>query len=153
MAMTQPLRSSRACVALAVIGLLTSLGQAHSPAQIPLGKAAVALHEINPKIVDAIAKYADPVDAYVAVYPEAAGEFAERRLLHVGGEETAEWMTEGDKLRLRRKGKKFRDVTDHEEFMKQQVAIQSQPARKSPSYDATAFTLANIRGSRFARLY
>jgi leucyl aminopeptidase len=30
-------------------------------------------------------------------------------------------MTEGDKLRLRRQGKKFVDITDHEEFYAKQV--------------------------------
>ncbi|KAG5921184.1 hypothetical protein E4U53_003827 [Claviceps sorghi] len=28
------------------------------------------------------------------------------------------WMTEGDKLRLKRQGKKFADLTDHDEFIK-----------------------------------
>jgi leucyl aminopeptidase len=51
--------------------------------------------------------------------------------LHVVGEQKPEWMTEGDKLRLRRRGKKFVDITDHEEFYAQQAGILSGKASES----------------------
>ncbi|PYH97635.1 Zn-dependent exopeptidase [Aspergillus ellipticus CBS 707.79] len=52
----------------------------------------------------------------VFLNPDSAALLAQPRLLHVRGEPKPEWMTEGDKLRLRRSGKKFMDITEHEEF-------------------------------------
>ncbi|KAM0812139.1 putative Peptide hydrolase [Seiridium cardinale] len=65
--------------------------------------------------------HTDPVDAYLALRPEAAAELAEPRLLQVLGEEP-EWMTVGDKMRLRRKGKKFMDVTEYQDMYDEQLA-------------------------------
>ncbi|KID84799.1 peptidase [Metarhizium guizhouense ARSEF 977] len=78
-------------------------------------------HQVDPVILDALKKHSDPVDALVSLHPEAADQLAQPRLLRVSGEPTARWMTEGDKLRLKRKGHRFIDITDHEDFYKQNV--------------------------------
>ncbi|KAK8035430.1 hypothetical protein PG993_010425 [Apiospora rasikravindrae] len=82
-------------------------------------------HIIDDAITAALSKYADPVDAFVALHPGAARDLAEPRLLHVQGEEKPQWMTEGDKLRLRRQRKKFVDITDHHELYAQHADIQA----------------------------
>lgn len=89
-------------------------------------------HVVDDAITAALAKHADPVDAFVALRPEAAKALAVPRLLHVQGAETSQWMTEGDKLRLRRQRKKFVDITDHYEFYAQQADVQAGKARKHP---------------------
>lgn len=77
--------------------------------------------EAQQQILQTVKAHLDPVDAYLALRPEAAAELAERRLLHVSGEQEPEWMTVGDKMRLRRKGKKFMDVTDYQDVYAEQV--------------------------------
>jgi len=80
-----------------------------------------AEHVVDPAILAALKTHSDPVDALLSLQPESAAELAQPRLLHVISEKSAKWMTEGDKLRLRRQGKKFVDITDHEEFYAKQV--------------------------------
>lgn len=77
-------------------------------------------HDVDSTILAALKTHADPVDALLALQPELAIDLAQRRLLHVFGDEKPQWMTEGDKLRLRRQGKKFSDITDHHEFYERQ---------------------------------
>lgn len=88
-------------------------------------------HIVDPAILAALDAYPDPVDALVFLQPETADELAQPRLLHVVGELEPQWMTEGDKLRLRRKGMKFIDITEHEEFYAQQVDSMAGQARES----------------------
>ncbi|KAH7906277.1 Zn-dependent exopeptidase [Hygrophoropsis aurantiaca] len=57
-----------------------------------------------------LAEHPDPVDVMRLLDPTALDE---PRLLQVFGRE-AVWMTEGDKLRLRRQGLKFMDLTDYQ---------------------------------------
>lgn len=76
-------------------------------------------HDVDPAILAALEAHDDPVDAFVFLQPESEAELAQPRLLHVSGEEEPRWMTEGDKLRLRRRGRKFADITDHEFFYAQ----------------------------------
>jgi hypothetical protein len=80
-----------------------------------------AEHIVDQAVLAALKTHSDPVAALLSLQPESAAELAQPRLLHVIGEQAPEWMTEGDKLRLRRQGKKFVDITDHEEFYAQQV--------------------------------
>lgn len=82
-------------------------------------------HVVDDSILAALKVHADPVDALLSLQPELAAQLAERRLIHVFGEAEAVWMTEGDKLRLRRQGKKFRDITDHQELYKDSVNTQA----------------------------
>ncbi|PYI23682.1 Zn-dependent exopeptidase [Aspergillus violaceofuscus CBS 115571] len=63
----------------------------------------------------------DPVAAFLALSPESADFLAQPRLLHVRGASQPQWMTEGDKLVLRQKGKKFMDITENEDFYAEQV--------------------------------
>lgn len=97
-----------------------------------------AHHVVDPRILAALDAHADPVDALVSLRPGLAQELAEPRLLLVLGEPKPEWMTEGDKLRLRRNKKKFMDITDHQDFYAQQIGAQyagkareSTPVRRS----------------------
>ncbi|KAG5982550.1 hypothetical protein E4U55_001737 [Claviceps digitariae] len=96
---------------------LVAVGTASPDAQIPLGGATSKTHQVDAAILAALEKHPDPVDAFVSLYPERADELAQPRLLYIFNENT-KWMTEGDKLRLKRKGKKFADLTDHDEFIK-----------------------------------
>ncbi|KAI0394537.1 peptidase family M28 [Xylariaceae sp. FL0594] len=73
------------------------------------------VHDVDNAILAALEAHSDPVDALVSLRPELADKLAEPRLLHAYGTEAPQWMTEGDKLRLRRKGRKFRDVTDYQD--------------------------------------
>ncbi|KAH7921426.1 Zn-dependent exopeptidase [Leucogyrophana mollusca] len=57
----------------------------------------------------------DPVEVMRLVDPSNAAKLDEPRLLQVFGRD-ASWMTEGDKLRLRREGLKFVDLTDHQDL-------------------------------------
>lgn len=112
---------------------LASVGAASQDAQIRLGtsEGPTKHHhfEIDPDILDALKKHSDPVDAFISLHPEMASQLAQPRLLRVFGEPTAKWMTEGDKLRLKRKGKKFADITDHEVFYAQNVNPMAGTAR------------------------
>ncbi|KZT28595.1 Zn-dependent exopeptidase [Neolentinus lepideus HHB14362 ss-1] len=68
------------------------------------------------RITELSALNADPVELYKLVDPEGAAGLDEPRLLHIWGEEKAEWLTEGDKLRLHRQGLKFTDITETREL-------------------------------------
>ncbi|PYH48310.1 peptidase [Aspergillus saccharolyticus JOP 1030-1] len=63
----------------------------------------------------------DPVAAFLSLSPGSADFLAQPRLLHVRGESRPQWMTEGDKLLLRQQGKKFMDITDHEDYYAAQM--------------------------------
>jgi bacterial leucyl aminopeptidase len=89
-------------------------------------------HVVDKEILAALKTYSDPVAALVALQPEVAANLAEPRLSHVIGDQVPEWMTEGDKLRLRRRGKKFVDVTDHRDFYALQADTLSGEASESP---------------------
>ncbi|KAK2041985.1 peptidase family M28 [Colletotrichum somersetense] len=92
----------------------------HAAAAVPVTAWAV-----DSSIHAALDKHSDPVDALVYLHPELAAEMSKARLIHVFGEKKAEWMTEGDKLRLRRKGRKFRDITDFQDLYADSVDAQS----------------------------
>lgn len=88
-------------------------------------------HTVHESILAAIETHADPVTALVSLQSEyearaeTEAALAEPRLLRRLGTRNAkaEWMTEGDKMRLRREGVKFMDITDHEEFYKEQEQV------------------------------
>jgi len=96
--------------------------------EVPIASAE---HVVEKAILAALKTHSDPVAALVSLQPETAADLAEQRLLHVIGEQKAEWMTEGDKLRLRRRGKKFVDITDHQDFYAQQMGALSGKASTS----------------------
>lgn len=78
-------------------------------------------HVVDKTILAALETHSDPVAALLFLRPELAADLAAPRLLHVAGEQKPEWMTEGDKLHLRRRRKKFMDITDHQDFYAQQA--------------------------------
>ncbi|KAJ5614484.1 peptidase family M28 [Penicillium herquei] len=78
-------------------------------------------YKVDEAILAALEAQSDPVAAMIHLSPESEAFLSQPRLLRVLGESKPEWMTEGDKLRLRRQGKKFVDITDHEEFYANQV--------------------------------
>ncbi|KAM3530968.1 hypothetical protein MY4038_004640 [Beauveria bassiana] len=108
---------SKGALLLLALGF-AGLGSASQDSQVVFSHNADAQHKVNPAILTALREHKDPVDAYIALYPEEAEKLAEKRLLRIAGAKEPQWMTEGDKMRLRRKGRKFADVTDYEEFYK-----------------------------------
>ncbi|TQV91569.1 hypothetical protein V2A60_008512 [Cordyceps javanica] len=116
--------STRKSVLLLLTLGLAGLGAASQDSQIVFSHNANAHHKVDPAILAALKEHKDPVDAYIALHPEEADKLNEKRLLHVAGEKEPQWMTEGDKMRLRRKGRKFADITDYEQFY-QQNAVSS----------------------------
>ncbi|KAI1322167.1 peptidase family M28 [Xylariaceae sp. FL0255] len=75
------------------------------------------VHTADAHVLAAIEAHPDPIDAYLSLYPKQAAELAAPRLIHVHGDEAGpQWLTEGDKMRLRRAGKKFKDITDFQDL-------------------------------------
>ncbi|TQS32721.1 hypothetical protein Golomagni_06956, partial [Golovinomyces magnicellulatus] len=131
------MRTSSACLLL----LSSVLGAAAAPdAQRVLGAPKPPKHDVDPAIIEALEKHTDPVDAYVYLHPEKAKELAEPRLLHIANEKKPQWLTEGDKLRLRCKGRNFVDITDHHEFYAQQVDTMAGHAMANSSVDLPKLT-------------
>lgn len=129
-----------------IITLLLScaqLGLASVPGPAQVVLAPAPMHAVNEAITTTLKNHADPVDALLSLEPERAAILAEARLLRIFGEEEPEWMTEGDKLKLRREGKKFMDITDYEEFYSQQVTAMAGKARKSWSRAWTTYCTNN----------
>ena len=91
-------------------------------AQVVFASPLSSPHHVDPAILAALEAYPDPVDALLFLRPEVASELSVPRLLHIAGEDASQWLTEGDKLRLRRRGLKFIDITDHEVFYAQHDA-------------------------------
>lgn len=97
-----------------------------SNAPFPYGE-----HVVEEAILTALKTHSDPVAALLYLRPELSADLAQPRLLHVIGDQKPEWMTEGDKLCLRKRGKKFVDITDHENFYAQQAEVLSGKASMS----------------------
>jgi leucyl aminopeptidase len=120
--------SQQALLAPAANNMQHGTGNSQGPSQ----KTGATIDETT--IFAALEKHEDPVAAWIALQPEREVELAEPRLLRVMGEQEAPvWMTEGDKMRLRRQGKKFMDVTDHQDFYDQRVDAKAGKACKSSS--------------------
>jgi leucyl aminopeptidase len=82
-------------------------------------------HSVDESMLAAIQSHPDPVAAYLSLQNEntradTETKLAEPRLLHIMGAAKPVWMTEGDKMRLRRKATKFMDITEHEAFYAKQ---------------------------------
>lgn len=115
---------------LLFLSSLAGAGAASGDAQRVLGSSQTpSKHAVDPSILAALEAHKDPVDAWISLHPEVAETLSQPRLLHVAGDKEAQWLTEGDKLRLRRKGRKFVDITDHHEFYAQQVGTMAGKAR------------------------
>ena len=78
-------------------------------------------YAVDDSILAALEIHEDPVAALLSLQPELTNELSQKRLLRIFGQDEPEWVTEGDKMRLKRKGKKFMDITDHDEFYQEQV--------------------------------
>ena len=96
------------------------LVQSKTP-QLPLGSDLISSslqdeHPIHPTISSSLESYInDPVFALLSLKPELAELMDEPRLIRVFGEDDVDqgrWMTEGDKLRLKRQRKGFMDITE-----------------------------------------
>ncbi|KAJ5220240.1 peptidase family M28 [Penicillium chermesinum] len=103
-----------------------SLATALPPSQVVFGPASEApsphdSFDFQNAVAAALAKYSDPVEAMISLNIESKAQLYEPRLLHVLGEDKPTWLTEGDKLRLRKEGKKFIDITEHEDYYAGQV--------------------------------
>ncbi|WWD00961.1 hypothetical protein V866_007899 [Kwoniella sp. B9012] len=118
------LSSYHALLALPALTLVTSspLIESTDSAQLPLNNllssSASTQHEVHPSILSALEQHDDPVDALLYLKPELEDMMSQRRLLRIFGQGPREgvWMTEGDKLRLRREGKKFMDLTESQDL-------------------------------------
>jgi leucyl aminopeptidase len=118
-------------------------------------------HDIDRAILDALEAHKDPVDAYIALNPDMADQLVEPRLLHVSGEKEPRWATEGEKLRLKRKGNKFTDVTDYHEFYEEHAAgimegkasmtYTSPPIRKRGAYSNQTTDLPSLSHQRYVK--
>lgn len=91
-------------------------------------------HVVDDSILNALSAHSDPVDALLSLQPELAAQMAEPRLIRVHGQAKAVWMTEGDKLRLRREMKKFMDITDHQELYAQSESVSTWAGKASKRY-------------------
>jgi len=90
---------------------------AAAPQQLALSTPETE-YNVHPSILSAVDSFADPVEALLSLQPELAQALTTPRLLDVAGEDGAVWMTEGDKLRLRREGRFFIDITDRPDALK-----------------------------------
>ncbi|KAI0111127.1 peptidase family M28 [Nemania sp. FL0031] len=121
-----------ALLKLLLLGLSASQASAllREDSQIVLGSSESSgrntpIHAVDHAILTALRTHPDPVDALVSLRPELADELAEPRLLHILGHDTPQWMTEGDKLRLRREGQRFKDITDFQDDVSASFAGQA----------------------------
>jgi bacterial leucyl aminopeptidase len=111
-----------------VLGLSTVLVAASLISPVTDNQAVLTLAgdttgtETEASIANFIANFTDPVEALIALRPGQEAQIRTSRLLHVLGDATARWMTEGDKLRLRRQRRKFIDITDHHEYYESQAS-------------------------------
>ncbi|KZT21999.1 peptidase [Neolentinus lepideus HHB14362 ss-1] len=87
------------------------------------------------RIEDFSSLTSDPVELYRLVDPAGAADLDEPRLLQIWGvhvlEEEAEWMSEGDKLRLHQQGIKFMDITGTQDLGKKN-ALKAQAVTEFP---------------------
>lgn len=102
-------------------------------------------HIVNKAIFAALDAHSDPVAALLSLQPDIAAELAEPRLLQVFGEQQPEWLTEGDKLRLRRHGKKFMDITDHKDAYSQQAEASLAGKASKPTSSARSTKVLCLR--------
>ncbi|ORY22232.1 peptidase [Naematelia encephala] len=91
--------------------LLWSLLATTSAHQVHQHASTATLNHPESTILEALSTYNDPVQAMVALHPSSADMLAEPRLLEVMDGSEVRWMTEGDKLRLRREDIDFIDWT------------------------------------------
>ena len=97
-------------------------GVVAAPRQVALN-TPTQIYEVHPSILGAIETYPDPVDALLSLQPELEATLSTPRLLDVAGLDAAVWMTEGDKLRLRREGRFFIDITDRQDAGKRESLV------------------------------
>jgi len=85
----------------------SSLLLQHRPEHVKLSDPAVLERLSSPGF--------DAIQLLKELEPAKAHELDEPRFLHVFGEDQGRWMTEGDKVNLRRQDKKFVDLTGRED--------------------------------------
>ncbi|ORY25532.1 hypothetical protein BCR39DRAFT_499090 [Naematelia encephala] len=102
---------------LATLALASPLYDAPSQLTLSTSSPSPRIHAVPPSILAALEAYPDdPVEALLSLRPEMAQHLAEQRLLHVFEHGEPTWMTEGDKMRLRRLGLKFMDLTERRDL-------------------------------------
>ncbi|KZT27406.1 Zn-dependent exopeptidase [Neolentinus lepideus HHB14362 ss-1] len=125
-----PLRSTFLFCVLAAVAVTA---RTFSGAQIALEEVSSPVDALAHRIQELSLTYADPVELYKAVDPAGAADLDEPRLFRVPGLEGAMWLTEGDKLRLRRQGVKFVDITETQDLgMRNSARLQSTAAATYP---------------------
>lgn len=96
---------------------------------------AIVDHAVDDSILAALSAHSDPVDALLSLQPQMAAQLAEPRLIHVLGQPKPEWMTEGDKLHLRRERKKFMDITDHQDLYAESGSVNAWAGEASKMHE------------------
>lgn len=93
----------------ALVAILPSLAVSIQPrSQLSFSSAELSSqHVVDESVSRAVELFSDPVDALLHLQPDLADELSAKRLIQVFGEDEAVWMTEGDKLRLRRQVSAF----------------------------------------------
>ena len=102
------------------------------------------VHEVHSSILSAIDSYPDPVDALLSLRPDLENSLSAPRLLDVAGQDQAIWMTEGDKLRLRREGRFFIDITDRPDAVAVNTQTLAGKASEEPSYFPTCWLMSDM---------
>ncbi|KAK8853035.1 hypothetical protein IAR55_003736 [Kwoniella newhampshirensis] len=102
-------------------------------------------YQVHPSILAALGDHPDdPVSALTAIDPAYEAVLRERRLLEVAGQ-PAKWMTEGDKLELRRAGLKFLDLTDRQDAMRQFQATNFAGHANLPNITQQKFVIPSLK--------
>lgn len=136
------MRYSSLLLLLATHAAASRSGNSQAPLRSPSQQGDNGVpHEVDPAILAALKQHADPVDALVSLHPEMATKMAEKRLLRIAGDAEPRWMTEGDKMRLRRKRTKFTDVTDFQDFHVQAASETAKPRKSLILYQSLPFSL------------
>ncbi len=121
------MRSARYLLIASSVALLESVFSAPQPQPAqhvfplcPDPDRTVTFYESHTEshILSILSQYEDPVEAMLSLHPSLEAELAEPRLLQIMDKEgETRWMTEGDKMRLRRAGVDFIDLTGRSGFV------------------------------------
>lgn len=122
------MRSTQLIAVAAVLAASTLT--ASKPLNVQHLLAAASKHAGAPHVLKTLADTPDVVEAFRLLHPEQAAELDEPRLLQILGDGEARWATEGDKLRLRREGVKFMDLTGHVALVEGFTAYKAQEPRE-----------------------
>jgi leucyl aminopeptidase len=109
--------SIRTLVPLLLLLVPTSVLSQHEHHQQPFISSLPTTDESH--LLSILSQHDDPVNAMISLDPASAPLLASSRLLEVMDGSGEKWLTEGDKLRLRRQGIDFIDLTGRYHLVEQ----------------------------------